>query len=235
MWPFAAIRTFAAAISLCVLILPLASCASKPSERMVAIEDFCSDPRIVVEMQRQDRKLQPMGQPWCQASKVPFRRDGEVTDIPVASVQRGFAQSYDMIWGVSDSIIRLPEDRLVNLGPNAPVPFSAILESHLVRVLGMQRNAAIPQHYQFDRFYSAFLELTESGYCMFYEMKPPFAGRLNQCSRMEQFSGEVSYLPGITTWQEAKEIACGFAESGCPIYSMSLEHDSSRLKHILSF
>jgi hypothetical protein len=189
---------------------------------MVAIEDFCSDPRIVAEMQRQDPKLQPMGQPKCDASKVAFRRDGETIDIPVAQVFRGFAQSYDMIWGVSDSIIRLPEDRLVNLGPHAPVPFTEILKSHLARVLDMRLGAAVPQYYQFESFYSAFLESTDSGYCRFYEMKPPFAGQLSLCSRMEKFSGEVSYAPGATTWQEAKEIACGFSESGCSIYSMSL-------------
>ncbi len=211
------------AVAICLgLLLPsLASCASKYTEPMVAIEDFCSDPRILVEMQHQDPKLE-MGQPWCKASKVSFRRDGELTEIAVAQVLRGWAFSGDVGYGVSDSIIRLPEDRLVNLGPNAPVPVrsAGLVERHLTQSLDMQ--IARPATYQFDRFYSAFLELTKRGYCWTYEMKPPFEGQLSECSRLAGFYGDVSYMPGTTTWQQAKEIACGFAESGCPVYSMSL-------------
>jgi hypothetical protein len=182
----------------------------------------------MAEMQRQNPKLQP-GKPWCEVSKIAFRRDGEVTDIPVAQVLRGYGQSYDMIWPVTDSIIRLPENRLVNLGPDAPVPFKQSLDNYLVRRLRMQMHVARPVTYQLDRFYSAFLEWTKHGYCMSYEMKPPFVGQLSQCSRATEFVGDVSYAPGTTTWEQAQEIACRVIDrssSRCPIFSLALVADS---------
>jgi hypothetical protein len=188
-------------ISIGLLYLAIAGCANKPQQPMVAIEDFCSDPRIMVEMQRQDPKLEPMGQPWCEASKVAFRRDDKVTEIPVAQVLRGTSRSYDVVLIVSDSIVRLPEDRLVNLGPNSPLPIqdNGRLERHLRRVFGMDVNR--PPTPQFDRFYSAFLELTKRGYCVTYDMKPPFTGQLSECIGIPGFIGEVSLMPGATTWQ----------------------------------
>ena len=220
----------AVAISLGLLLLILASSAGKATEPMVAIEDFCSDPRIVVEMQRKDPKLSQ----WCIASKVVFRRDGEMFEIAVAQVLRGYVLSFDLHLPVFDSIVRLPEDRLVNLGTNSPVPIknTGILDRHLTRVLDMRVAylAQIPGKiapsatYKFDRFYTAFLELTERGYCLSYEMKPPFEGLLSQCGGDIEFSGDVSYVPGATTWRQAQDIACGLIDRGssrCPVYSMS--------------
>ena len=209
------------------LLLALASCASKLSAPMAAIEDFCSDPRILVEMQHQDPKLE-MGQPWCKASRVSFRRDEEIVDIPVAQVLRGYTNSSDAIAIVTDSIIRLPENRLVNLGPMAPVPFKERLDGYLMAVLTMQPPVARPMTYQFDRFYTAILERTKRGYCMSYEMKPPFVGQLSQCSGTTNFSGDGSYLPGSTTWKDAQKIACRAKDrspSSCSIFSMGLVAD----------
>lgn len=211
------------AVAQAILLLPLGSCSTEPSELKIANEDFCSDPRIVQEMQRQDPKLQP-AKPWCSASSIAFRDDGNVQDIAVAQVSRGIAQSGDMLWGVDDSIIRLPDDRLVNLGPNAPLPVPNKLLVHLMEALNI--SATQPQAHAILKFYSDFLEPTKRGYCVTYEMNPPFEGQLNQCSSLEPFSGDVSYMPGATDWQEAHEAACGLVPSGsddCSVLSMNLE------------
>jgi hypothetical protein len=223
------VRAVLARAGLAMSMLVLAACAAGPHEPTVASEDFCSDPRIVVEMQRQDPKLLPMGMPWCEATNVAFRRDGETIEIPVAKVLRGYQSSYDVLWGVADTIIRLPDDRLVNLGPNSAVPIrnTGTVERHVADVLGM--GPVRPSHQRFDRFYAAILELTKRGYCVSYDMKPPFAGQLSECTTLSGLYGEVSYLPGATTWEQAKAIACGQIDRSaapCPINDMSLAADA---------
>lgn len=195
---------------LCLLAISFTGCAMTPKARPIAIEDFCSDPRIIAEAQKQDPKLQK-SPPWCEASRIAFRRDGEVTDIAVASVLRGYGFSYDVGYEVTDSIIRLPEDRLVNLGRVAPVPIrrdAAVLQ--LLKDLQLDedgRSAAI-----LGRFYKPFLELTKRGYCLTYEMLPPFSGRISQCAGSYALFGNATYMPGATTWAQARADACNLIQ-----------------------
>jgi hypothetical protein len=179
-------------------------------------------------MQIKDPELSPSGS-WCEASRVPFRREGHIVDVAVASVERGYVMSIDVVIPIMDSIVRLPDDRLVNLGHVAPVPLQdgAPLGSIMK---GLEIDAGTSDASVLKKFYEPALELTKRGYCVVYEMKPPFTGSMSQCAGSGAFFGGATYMPGATTWKQARAMACDLVQGPtdrCEIFEQRLFTDEN--------
>lgn len=229
------LRMFRTTSAIALLLAAIAGCATEPPAPKIAVEDFCSDPRIVSEMQKVEEVA-----PQCTASRVPFRHGDRVVDVAVASVLRGIEMSTDVGFDVTDSIVRLPDDRLVNLGRSAPVPL--LDRAGLAAVMrALDIDADLSSATALQEFYAPVLEVTKRGYCVTYEMKPPFAGSVAQCAGSSTFFLEATYMPGATTWRQAPGLACALVDPAdrCELFEQRPITDESGkavyLVHVLHY
>lgn len=212
------------------VVVCVMGCASPRDETAHVVSDICSDPRVIAERERW-RPKPTADLPACDASTITFREGEEDTEIAVARVLRRYVISGDMVWAEMESLVRLPDNRVANLGEKAPVPIAQYhAQNYLTEALDMNAGAnGQPCCFEVKKFYKPVLESDQRGYCVTYYMKPPFTGSFGHCNIHDKMEGEVGYADGVLTWQQAFDIMCQLADrssSGdCLVRDMRLAAD----------